>query len=88
MARLDKLITTVDSHTAGECTRLVTSGLPPIPGRTMGEKLAHAKSRLAWVPGFLLLEPRGHQDMFGAMLVPPCDPAADVGLLFVTSSPH
>jgi proline racemase len=83
MAHFTRLITTIDSHTAGECTRLVTSGLPPIPGDTMSEKLAYAEENLSWVPGFLLLEPRGHQDMFGAILTPPCSPGADVGVLFM-----
>jgi len=83
MVRSSKLISTIDSHTAGECTRLVMSGLPPIPGQTMVEKLVYAEEHLSWVPGLLLLEPRGHKDMFGAILVPPCSPAADIGTLFM-----
>ena len=83
MAQLSKIISTIDSHTAGECTRLATSGLPPIPGQTMADKLAYAEEHLSWVPGYLLLEPRGHKDMFGAILVPPCSPEADVGVVFM-----
>ncbi len=83
MTRLSKLISTIDSHTAGECTRLVTGGLPPIPGQTMAERLAYAEEHLPWVPGFLLLEPRGHKDMFGAILTPPCSAEAGVGVLFM-----
>ena len=49
----------------------------------MAEKLAYAEEHLSWLPGLLLLEPRGHKDMFGAILVPPCSPAADVGALFM-----
>jgi len=88
MARFSKLISTIDSHTAGECTRLVMSGLPPIPGQTMAEKLAYAEEHLSWVPGLLLLEPRGHKDMFGAILVPPCSPAADIGALFMDNKSY
>ncbi|MFQ6100249.1 MAG: proline racemase family protein [Anaerolineae bacterium] len=83
MVRFSKYISTIDSHTAGECTRLVMSGLPPIPGQTMAEKLAYAEEHLSWLPGLLLLEPRGHKDMFGAILVPPCSPTADIGVLFM-----
>jgi proline racemase len=83
MAHFTRLITTIDSHTAGECTRLVTSGLPRIPGDTMAEKLAYAEENLPWVPGFLLLEPRGHKDMFGAILTSPCSASADAGVLFM-----
>ena len=88
MAKFSKLISTIDSHTAGECTRLVMSGLPPIRGRTVAEKLAYAEEHLPWVPGFLLLEPRGHKDMFGAVLVPPCSAEADVGVLFMDNQDY
>jgi proline racemase len=70
MAQFSKIITTIDSHTAGEGTRLVTAGLPSIPGTTMAEKLAYAQKRLAWVPGLLLREPRGHKDLFVQRLSP------------------
>ncbi len=49
----------------------------------MAEKLAYAEQHLSWVPGLLLLEPRGHKDLFGAILVPPCSPTADIGVLFM-----
>jgi proline racemase len=62
---------------------LVTAGLPPLRGATMADKLADAEERLGWVPGFLLLEPRGHKDMFGAILTAPCSPEADVGVVFI-----
>lgn len=78
-----KLISTIDSHTAGEGTRLVVSGLPPIRGETMPAKLAYAAEHLAWVPGLLLGEPRGHRDLFGAILVPPSHPEAAAGVLFM-----
>lgn len=83
MTQFLRVISTIDSHTAGECTRLVTSGLPLIHGQTMAEKLAYAKQHLRWVPGLLLLEPRGHKDMFGVILVPPCAPSGDIGVLFM-----
>jgi len=88
MARFLKYISTIDSHTAGEGTRLVMSGLPPVPGQTMAEKLAYAEEHLSWAPGLLLLEPRGHKDMFGAILVPPCSPTADIGVLFMDNKDY
>jgi len=86
MARFCKMILTIDSHTAGEGTRLVMSGLPPIIGQTMAEKLAYAEENLSWAPGLLLSEPRGHKDLFGAILVPPCTPNADIGVLFMDNT--
>jgi proline racemase len=49
----------------------------------MAEKLAYAEGHLPWAPRFLLLEPRGHKDMFGAILTPPCSPGADIGVVFM-----
>lgn len=81
--KFSRLISTIDSHTAGEGTRLVVSGLPPIPGASMAEKLAYAEQHFPWLPGFLLLEPRGHKDLFGAVLVSPSAPEADFGILYM-----
>jgi len=35
---IKKSIHAIDSHTVGEPTRIITSGIPKIPGRTMAEK--------------------------------------------------
>jgi proline racemase len=83
MATLNRIISTIDSHTAGECTRLVTGGLPPLRGESMAEKLASIEENLPQLPGYLLLEPRGHKDMFGAVLTEPCSPDADIGVIFM-----
>jgi proline racemase len=79
------MIRTIDSHTAGESTRLVTRGLPELIGETMAEKMADAQSRLPWVPGAVLLEPRGHKDLYGAILTQPCNPKADFGVVFMNN---
>lgn len=83
MATLSKIITTVDSHTAGECTRLITGGLPPLRGKSMVEKLAYIEENFPKIPKYLLLEPRGHKDMFGAVLTEPCSSEADIGVIFM-----
>ncbi|MGQ9517034.1 MAG: proline racemase family protein [Anaerolineae bacterium] len=82
MAVFSKMIQAVDSHTAGEPTRLILAGLPPIPGETIAEKWAYARRHLGEVRRLLMWEPRGHADMFGALLLPPCRPDTDFGLLF------
>ena len=81
-----KVIRTIDSHTGGEGTRLVISGLPPLSGATLAEKLVEARQRLAWAPGLLLREPRGHKDLYGALLTQAGDPRASLGLLFMNNS--
>jgi proline racemase/trans-L-3-hydroxyproline dehydratase len=52
----------------------------------MAEKMVYSEEHLSWLPGFLLLEPRGHKDLFGAILLPPCSPTADIGVLFMDNS--
>jgi len=78
-------ILTIDSHTAGESTRLVVQGLPPLQGSSMAEKMADAQTRLAWAPGALLQEPRGHKDLYGAILTAPCHSQADFGVIFMSN---
>jgi proline racemase len=76
-------ITTVDTHTEGQATRIVVSGLPEIGGDSMAEKRRELRSRYDHLRGGLLAEPRGHAGMFGCVLVEPCDPSADFGAIFL-----
>ena len=79
----NKLITVVDSHTEGMPTRIVTSGFGSIPGSTMSEKQHYIQEHADALRGLLMCEPRGHQAMNGAILLPPCDPEADLGVVFI-----
>jgi trans-L-3-hydroxyproline dehydratase len=74
---------TLDYHTAGEPLRIVTSGLPEIPGETMLDKRRFMKEELDHYRRFLMLEPRGHADMYGAVLTAPVTPDGDIGVLFL-----
>jgi proline racemase len=85
MAHFKHVISALDTHTAGEPTRIVMSGLPPIRGETLAEKWDYARSHLDHFRRALMHEPRGHRDMFGAIVTPPCRPEADWGLIFMDS---
>lgn len=76
----------VDSHTAGEPTRIVTGGLPKIEGRTMVEKRAALQREHDPLRRALVLEPRGHDAIVLAYLLPPCDPKADLGVVFANDA--
>ncbi|MBM9518199.1 proline racemase family protein [Desulforhopalus vacuolatus] len=78
-----RMITTVDSHTAGEPTRVVTGGIPHIPGETMAAKKKWLQENLDHLRKTLMWEPRGHQDMFGAVLTSPTSADADIGVIFM-----
>ncbi|MFO8091124.1 MAG: proline racemase family protein, partial [Desulfatiglandaceae bacterium] len=73
----------VDSHTMGEPTRVVVGGIPPVPGKTMEEKRVALGCRFDHLRRALMHEPRGHRDMFGAILFEPTDPQADLGVVFM-----
>jgi len=84
--RTEALLLVVDTHTGGEPTRIVLGGLPPIPGRDIKEKLDYVRANLDWVRKTVLLEPRGHMDSFGALVLPPSSPGALYGLIFMDTS--
>ncbi len=73
----------VDMHTAAEPVRIVTGGYPTLVGNTILEKRRDAKTRFDHIRRVLMLEPRGHEGMYGVIPVEPCDPAADLGVLFM-----
>jgi proline racemase len=76
------VVTATDYHTAGEPFRIVTGGVPPIPGRTILEKRRWAQEHLEHVRKLLVYEPRGHADMYGCFVTEPEDGGADFGVLF------
>ncbi len=76
-------INTVDTHTAGQPTRVVLSGFPPIRADSMLQVKERLASEHDSLRKMLMHEPRGHRDMFGAVLFPPVDPAGDLGVVFM-----
>lgn len=76
-------IYTTDLHTGGMPVRIVTSGYPEVKGDTILAKRRYAKSDLDHLRTFLMHEPRGHYDQYGALLVKPDHPEADIGVLFM-----
>lgn len=81
--RSEKTLFTVESHTMGEPLRLIVGGMPPIKGETMADKKDYLEEHYAYLREAMIQEPRGHKDMFGAVLVPPCIPEADLGVIFM-----
>jgi len=74
---------TIDAHAAGEPLRLVVDGFPAPVGRTMLEKRDWVKKRADHLRRALMLEPRGHADMYGALLTEPVAPGSHAGVLFM-----
>jgi len=83
--KISCMITTVDSHTAGEPTRVVTGGIPYIPGYNMKEKREWMAKNLDYLRRMLMWEPRGHRDMVGAIITEPISDDANAGIIFMDS---
>jgi len=76
------MIDCIDAHTGGEPLRIITSGLPPILGNTILEKRRYVKDNLDDLRKLMMLEPRGHDDMYGCIMVDPVTDDGDFGVLF------
>lgn len=74
-------ITTIDMHTGGEPLRVVIDGLPVIEGRTVLEKRRYFREHYDHLRTGLMWEPRGHADMYGAVIRPSVDADFDVFFL-------
>jgi proline racemase len=78
-----KPLKTVDAHAEGGPLRLVVDGFPAPRGKTMLERRDWAARHADHLRRSLMLEPRGHADMCGAVLTEPVSPGAHAGLLFM-----
>ena len=81
--RSNRVIGTIDFHTAGIGMRLLTSGLGRLPGSTIADKRRWFQEHLDDLRTGLCLEPRGHRGLLIAVLTEPVTPAAHFGLFFI-----
>ncbi len=83
MAHRGKLtLRAVDYHTAGEPFRILTEGVPPLPGDDVLAKRRYAMEALDEIRQLVINEPRGHADMYGCFVTEPNDLTADLGVVF------
>jgi proline racemase len=75
-------IEVVDSHTEGEPTRVVIAGWPQPSGATMAERRESLRRDFDEVRQAVVLEPRGHDAVVGALLTPPVSDGAITGVIF------
>ena len=74
---------TIDAHAAGEPLRLIVEGFPSPRGTTMLAKREWLREHADHLRRALMLEPRGHADMYGAILTEPVAPGSHAGVLFM-----
>lgn len=76
-------IQTMDLHTAGEPLRLIRSGFPDVPHVPVLERRRWVLENADYVRRAIISEPRGHRDMYGAILLPPYNEFANMTVLFM-----
>jgi trans-L-3-hydroxyproline dehydratase len=76
-------IKTVDLHTGGEPLRVLLDGFPEIKGKTILEKRRFFKEHYDHIRTGTMFEPRGHADMYGAIITEPLTEDADFGTFFL-----
>ena len=72
----------IDSHTAGEPTRLVIAGGPDLGAGSLAERLRVFRDHHDWFRSAVVNEPRGSDVVVGGLLCPPSDPTCAAGVIF------
>ena len=72
----------IDSHTAGEPTRVVVAGGPPLDRDSMHECMEQFRDQYDDYRKAIVGEPRGNDVLVGALLCESNDPSCDAGVIF------
>lgn len=78
-----QVIRSIDAHVGGAAVRLVVEGAPTPGGKGMAQKREWMKRHAERLRRGIMLEPRGHADLAGALLTEPVTPGSDAGILFM-----
>jgi len=80
--RVRHSIRVVDSHTAGEPTRVVMAGGPELGGGSLAARIARFREEQDRFRSAIVNEPRGSDVLVGALLVEPQDASCIAGVIF------
>jgi 4-hydroxyproline epimerase len=72
----------VDSHTGGEPTRIIVSGVPALRAPTMAERVEEFRKNFDSLRRALVNEPRGSEVVVGALLCEPVNPGSTAAVFF------
>src|ERR671919_1373809 len=78
-----RVIQTVDSHTEGNSTRVITGGYSIPPGQTLLDKRRWLWRHDDGLRRMLNFEPRGHGMMCSVLLMPPVAEGADFSVIIM-----
>ncbi len=86
--RMSRMITAVEAHAEGEPGRVITGGMPHLPGASVFEKMQWMQAHADDIRLLMLREPRGQPALCCNVIVPPCDPRADAGFIIMEQSEY
>jgi len=83
---LPPTIKVLDSHTAGEPTRCVVSGIPDLGAGPLSARLERLRLEHDHLRNAILCEPRGSDVIVGAWLLEPDDPTCEAAVIFFNNA--
>lgn len=86
--RASRMIAAVEAHAEGEGGRVITGGMPHLPGASVFEKMQYMQAHHDDIRTLMLREPRGNPALCCNALVPPCDPRADAGFIIMEQTEY
>lgn len=86
--RFANMICAVDAHAEGEPGRVIVGGIVDVPGKTMFEKKAYLETKMDGLRKRMLREPRGYPALCCNLVLPACDPAADIGFIVMEQTEY
>ena len=81
--KFKNMIFIVDTHTEGEPTRIILSGFPKLKGKNIYEKRKFMQDNFDQLRTSILLEPRGHDNQFGTLVLHTEKDNVDYELIFM-----
>ena len=83
-----RMISAVEAHAEGEGGRVITGGMPHLPGASVFEKMLYLQTHHDHIRTLMLQEPRGGPALCCNALVAPCDPTADAGFIIMEQTEY
>src|SRR5690625_2193659 len=81
--KFSNAIQVIDTHTFGELILIINGGLIKLRGNTVAEQRDYLAEHHGWLRNSIIREPRGHRDMFGAILLQPISDEVDFGVIYM-----
>jgi len=82
------MVRVIDSHTAGQPTRIVVEGGPDLGAGSIAERRDRFRLNFDRFRRAIVAEPRGHDALVGALLCPPADPSNTAAVIFFDDSAY